>query len=309
MLIDANHLRLSLHGQTILKDVSLHLEPGEIYGLLGPNGAGKSTSIAVLLGLYAPDGGELWLFDELQTDALALRQRIGVMPERAGFYDWMNANDYLVWYAGFYGGLQQPVADLLTLVGLGDSGAKPIGQFSRGMQQRLALARALVQAPELLILDEPTNGLDPRGRREIHDLLLKLAHERQVGVLLCSHLLDDVERLCNRVGVIDHGRTVAEGRLTDLLGRGASALQFRLRMSRVPDGQSLPQGVRVLDHEGDWWRLAIGAAAASRLPEIWQALTSLGWGPTEIHAEGGGLEADYLKLTSGTDQSIAEVAA
>jgi ABC-2 type transport system ATP-binding protein len=278
---------------------------------VGPNGAGKSTSIAVLLGLYAPDDGELRLFGESQADALALRQRIGVMPERAGFYDWMNANDYLAWYAGFYGALQQRVSDLLTLVGLGDSGVRPIGQFSRGMQQRLALARALVQAqaPELLILDEPTSGLDPRRRREIHDLLLQLARERQVGVLLCIHLLDDVERLCNRVGILDHGPTVTEARLSDLLGRAASGLRFRLRMSRVPDGQSLPQGVRVLDHEGDWWRLAIGAAAASRLPEIWQALTSLGWGLTEIHAEGGGLEADYLKLTSGSDQPITKVAA
>jgi ABC-2 type transport system ATP-binding protein len=276
---------------------------------VGPNGAGKSTSIAVLLGLYAPDDGELRLFGESQADALALRQRIGVMPECAGFYDWMNANDYLAWYAGFYGALQQRVSDLLTLVGLGDSGVRPIGQFSRGMQQRLALARALVHAPELLILDEPTSGLDPRRRREIHDLLLQLARERQVGVLLCIHLLDDVERLCNRVGILDHGPTVTEARLSDLLGRAASGLRFRLRMSRVPDGQSLPQGVRVLDHEGDWWRLAIGAAAASRLPEIWQALTSLGWGLTEIHAEGGGLEADYLKLTSGSDQPITKVAA
>jgi ABC-2 type transport system ATP-binding protein len=309
MLIDANHLRLSLHGLTILADVSLHLEPGEIYGLLGPNGAGKSTSIAVLLGLYAPEGGELRLFGESPADPLALRRRIGVMPERAGFYDWMNAQDYLVWYAGFYGGLQQPVADLLTLVGLGDSGAKPIGRFSRGMQQRLALARALVQAPELLILDEPTNGLDPRGRREIHDLLLQLAQERQVGVLLCTHLLDDVERLCNRVGVIDHGRTVAEARLGDLLGRGAGALQFRLRMTRVPDGQTLPNGVRVLNHEGAWWHLAVGAAAAPRLPEIWREFIALGWGLTEIHAEGGGLEADYLQLTSGSDQPSKEVTA
>jgi len=280
MLIDVNHIKLTLNGQRILEDVSLHMGPGEIYGLLGPNGAGKSTIIAALLGFYVVDDGDLQLFGVRHGDPVALRRRIGVMPEQAGFYDWMSADQYLVWYAGFYGGLHLPAGELLCLVGLGDSGERPVGQLSRGMKQRLALARALVHEPELLILDEPTNGLDPRGRREIHDLLLQLARERQVGVLLCTHLLDDVERLCKRIGVIDRGRTLAVGTLTAVLGQGGAALRYRLRMVVVPDAAVLPLGLALRYREGTWWHVAVSAEAATRLPRLWYELIAHGWGLT-----------------------------
>jgi ABC-2 type transport system ATP-binding protein len=309
MRVNANHLRLTLNGRAILRDVSVHIEPGEIYGLLGPNGAGKSTTIAVLLGFYTPDGGKRRLFDGATDDPLALRRRIGVMPEDAGFYGWMSVHDYLAWYAGFYGGLQQPVGELLRLVGLADSGRRPIGQLSRGMRQRLALARALVNAPDLLILDEPTNGLDPRGRREIHDLLLQLAAERRVGVLLCTHLLDDVERLCGRIGILDRGLTVGEGSLSGLLGGVGTGRRFRLRMTAVPDGRSLPPGIEPLRRDGDWWHLGVSQEAVSQLPDLWGALLARGWRYSEIHAEGGGLEELYLRLTSTTDDASGAHAA
>lgn len=311
MLIDAEHLKLSLQGQAVLQDVSLHLNPGEIYGLLGPNGAGKSTTIAVLLGLYQADSGSLELLDKpmSDSDSTATRRRIGVMPEHAGFYGWMNANDYLVWYAGFYGGLQQPVADLLHLVGLGDVGRKPISQFSRGMQQRMALARALVHDPEVLILDEPTNGLDPRGRREIHDLLLQLARERHVGILLCTHLLDDVERLCSTIGIIDQGRTVAEGSLAEMLGQHGAGQRYRIRMMQTPDQQQLPQGIKLLHQDGEWWHFEVSGEAIPHLSGLWEDLIVHGWGFSEIHAEGGGLEDLYLRLTISGDIVPQEAAA
>lgn len=309
MLINANHLKLGLQEQSILRDVSLHLEPGEIYGLLGPNGAGKSTTIAVLLGLYSADGGDISLFDAGPSDPVALRRRIGVMPEHAGFYDWMAANDYLIWYAGFYGGLQFPVSEILRLVGLDDSGTKPIGQFSRGMKQRLGLARALVHNPELLILDEPTNGLDPRGRREIHDLLLQLARQHQVGILLCTHLLDDVERLCGRIGVIDQGRTITEGTLIDLLGQKQTGLLYRVRITTIPEEGFIPWGLKLLHQEGDWWHFEVSAKAIAHVAGLWEDLIVHGWGFSEIHAEGGGLEELYLQLTTPTDSANMEDAA
>lgn len=306
MLIDANHIKLTLKGRSILRDVSLHIDRGEIYGLIGPNGAGKSTTIAVLLGLYETDDGDLRLFDEVHGDPLALRRRIGVMPEHGGFYGWMSAADYLAWYGSLYGGLQQPAAELLRLVGLADSGGRPIGQLSRGMQQRLALARTLIDGPELLILDEPTSGLDPRGRREIHDLLLRLAAERDVGILLCTHILDDVERLCRRIGIIDRGRTVAEGSLPELLGAGHAGLCFRLRMARTPAGQKLPHGIELLRHDEEWWYFNVTAEALPNLPGLWEDLMVHGWRYTEIQAEGGVLESLYLRLTKVTDSEPKE---
>jgi ABC-2 type transport system ATP-binding protein len=310
MLVNANHLKLTLDGRSILQDVSVHIERGEIYGLLGPNGAGKSTTIAVLLGLYEPDAGEVRLFDQARGHPVELRGRIGVMPERAGFYEWMNASDYLAWYASFYGGLQQPAADLLHLVGLGDAGGRPIGQFSRGMQQRLALARALVDGPALLILDEPTNGLDPRGRREIHDLLLHLAAERNVGILLCTHLLDDVERLCSRIGIIDGGRTRLEASLQELAAVHSAGRRFRLRLERPPaDPASLPAGVTLTNEGQGWWQCVIAPDNSRPLPILWEdLLVGHGWEIAEIHATGGGLEALYLQMTTGSESELKEEA-
>lgn len=308
MLIDANHLALTLDGNAILKDVSLHMDKGQIYGLLGPNGAGKSTTIALLLGLYPADQGRLVRFSEQDTDLVAIRRRIGVMPEFAGFYEWMDAREYLVWYAGFYGGLKIAPDELLARVGLAATGRKPISQFSRGMKQRLALARALVHGPELLILDEPTNGLDPRGRREIHDLLIELAQQEQVGILLCTHLLDDVERLCTRIGIIDRGRTVLEDDLEHLLGDTGSP-HYRVHMTEVPAVQSLPPSVRLIDWDGSWYTLEVDSPAGGGIGQVWEALLSQGWCFDEIHREKDTLEARYLALTGGQQPALREAAA
>jgi ABC-2 type transport system ATP-binding protein len=308
MLIDANHLALTLGGNSILKDVSLHMQKGEIYGLLGPNGAGKSTTIALLLGLYRADKGSLVRFAEQDTDLVLIRRRIGVMPELAGFYEWMSAREYLVWYAGFYGGLQTPPDSLLKRVGLSQAGGKPIAQFSRGMKQRLALARALVHGPELLILDEPTNGLDPRGRREIHDLLIDLANKDKVGILLCTHLLDDVERLCTRIGVIDKGRTVLEDDLEHLL-RDAGKPRYRIHMTDVPESRLLPPLVRLLEWDGSWWTFEIDLPHDMPISKVWEDLLVHGWSFDEIQVEKNTLEARYLALTGGEKLTQQEQAA
>ncbi len=308
MLIDANHLALTLDGNTILKDVSLHLKKGEVYGLLGPNGAGKSTTIALLLGLYHLDKGELHHFSKQDTDLVSIRQRIGVMPEFAGFYEWMSAREYLVWYASFYGGLQSTPDVLLERVGLSNTGNKPIVQFSRGMKQRLALARALVHGPELLILDEPTNGLDPRGRREIHDLLIKLATKEDVGILLCTHLLDDVERLCTHIGIIDKGRTLLEDNLQHLL-IDAGKPRYRLHMISIPEVQYLPPQVNMIGQDGSWCTFQIDPGRDMAIGKVWEDMLDHGWVFDEIHAERNTLEERYLALTGARQDNHEEKAA
>jgi len=164
------------------------------------------------------------------------------------------------------------------------------------MRQRLGLARALIGDPALLILDEPTNGLDPRGRREMHDLLLRLAADG-VAILLCTHLLDDVERLCDHVGVMVAGRTIVEGKITDLIRTHRRLPRFLLRLA----GEPPPSAVGNLCHispvtrDGDWWTVDLDAAIEP--DAAWRELLFRGWPVTEIHRTGGGLEDLYLRLT------------
>jgi ABC-type multidrug transport system ATPase subunit len=298
VLIQIDGLSLSLGGNPVLRDIHLELRAGEIYGLLGPNGAGKSTTIGATLGLLRPDGGTIKLFGQaVSGDMAALRGRLGVLTEQNGFYDWMTAEDYLAFYASLYGNdLTAPeIASRLASVGLAPRDGQAIGSFSRGMRQRLGLARALVGDPEILILDEPTNGLDPRGRREIHDTLLSLA-ATGAGILLCTHLLDDVDRLCARVGIMVEGRTVAEGLISDLVRESGHLSRFRLRLAGEPPADSETNRLaKVVAREGEWSLIEIDASEKPEL--VWRELMFRGWPIVEIQRERGGLEELYLELT------------
>jgi len=299
MLIEINSLRLSLSGVPILHDVQLSLREGEIYGLLGPNGAGKSTTIAAALGLLVPESGTVRVLgrDPLR-EPRAVHARLGVLTEQGGFYDWMTAERYLGFFARLYGGspIASALGDRLARVGLTPRRGQTIGSYSRGMRQRLGLARALLTDPPLLILDEPTSGLDPRGRRDIHDILLALA-DGGVGILLSTHLLDDVDRLCQRIGIIVEGRTVAEGNVVDLLGASSSPQRFRLRLT-APPPQAEIGNITVLASDGEWWTVDIDPAWN---PEaVWPDLFCGGWPITEIRRDSGGLEDLYLALTERT---------
>lgn len=297
MLVEIRALSLTLGYQSILHDVSLTLGAGEIYGLIGPNGAGKSTTIAAALGLRKRDGGSIRIFDkDPNVDAAAIHARCGVLPEQNGFYDWMTAGNYLAFFARLYGQDRRrgDILDLLAQVGLELRVNQAIGTFSRGMRQRLGLARALVGNPELLILDEPTNGLDPHGRREIHDLLISLAR-RGMGILLCTHLIDDVDRLCNRIGIISQGCTIVEGNLKDLLESRNRGTQFRLRLTGpLPQGQRTLSHVAIVSRQDEWVEvnLAPGTAAA----DAWRELLITGWPIAEVHAAATGLEGLYFDL-------------
>lgn len=297
MLIEIDKLRASIGGASILHDVRLSLGEGEIYGLLGPNGAGKSTTIAVALGLLKPDAGRVCILGkESRRAAHESYGRLGVLPEQNGFYDWMSAHEYLAFFAALYERRpgKNEIRRRLADVGLEPPPRQTIGTYSRGMRQRLGLARALIADPKLLVLDEPTNGLDPRGRREIHDILLDLA-ARGAGVLLCTHLLDDVDRLCRRVGIIVAGRTAAEGAIADLVHNGNRLVRFRLRLAGKPPDEVANPHISVVAHEGEWWVVDLNPAVT---PETaWRELLFSGWPIAEIRRDGGGLEDLYLALT------------
>ncbi|MBA2663815.1 MAG: ABC transporter ATP-binding protein [Bradymonadaceae bacterium] len=203
-----------------VRQVSFEIQRGEIFGLVGPNGAGKSTSIKMITGLLQPDSGEVRVFGESVAN-VALRKRIGYLPENPVLYEHLKAPELLDFYGGLVG-LSKKVRrkraqELLELVGLGDALDRPIGKFSKGMKQRAGIAQALINDPELVILDEPQSGLDPIGRREIRDLVVELRRQGKT-ILFCSHILPDVEDICDRVALIHQGTVVEVGFLHELIG-------------------------------------------------------------------------------------------
>ncbi|MFT4176106.1 MAG: ABC transporter ATP-binding protein [Luteolibacter sp.] len=199
--------------------VSIRIMPGEVYGLIGPNGSGKSTTMKALLGLVAPTSGSCSIFgkDSLKVDS---RQDVGFLPENPYFYKHLTGEETLGFYGKLCGlsgkNLKDRVKELLALVDLESARDRRIGGYSKGMLQRIGLAQALIQEPRLVILDEPTAGVDPVGSRQIRDLILKL-RERGITVFLCSHLLEQVQEVCDHVGIIFRGKMVREGRLEDLI--------------------------------------------------------------------------------------------
>jgi ABC-2 type transport system ATP-binding protein len=200
-------------------DVSIRIMPGEVYGLIGPNGSGKSTTMKALLGLVAPSAGQCSIFgcDSMKVDS---RNEVGFLPENPYFYKHLSGAETLRFYGKLCGlkgrALNDRVSELLALVDLEGARDRRLGGYSKGMLQRIGLAQALVQEPRLVILDEPTAGVDPLGSRQIRDLILKL-RERGITVFLCSHLLEQVQEVCDRVGIIFRGKMVREGRLDDLI--------------------------------------------------------------------------------------------
>lgn len=196
----------------------MEVSPGQVYGLLGPNGSGKSTTLKVVLGLVSPTAGHAAIFGRDPRE-VASREAVGFLPENPYFYKHLTGRETLRFYGKLCGlrgaDLRDKTEELLGLVRLEDAGDRRLGTYSKGMLQRVGLAQALVGDPRLLVLDEPTAGVDPRGTAEIRDLILG-CRARGVTVLLCSHLLGQVQEICDRVGILDRGSLVREGRLEDL---------------------------------------------------------------------------------------------
>lgn len=202
-----------------LKALDLQIRRGEIFGLLGPNGSGKTTTIKLILGLLFPTSGEVLVFGKNATE-VTKNERIGYLPEESYLYRFLNAEETL----DFYGRLfnmpaalrRQRIADLIELVGLTKAKRRPLKEYSKGMTRRIGLAQALINDPELIILDEPTTGLDPIGTREMKDLILKFKDEGKT-VVMCSHLLADVQDVCDRIGILYQGELKELGRVDSLL--------------------------------------------------------------------------------------------
>jgi ABC-2 type transport system ATP-binding protein len=225
---------------TALAGLSLSVHRGEIYGFLGPNGAGKTTTLKILMGLMRATSGIAEVLGRPAGD-VPVRQQIGFLPESPYFYDYLTAEEFLTFYgrlAGLGGaGLSRRVSELLDLVGLDEARARQLRKFSKGMLQRIGLAQALIHDPELVILDEPMSGLDPIGRKQIRDLILGL-REQGKTVFFSTHIIPDVEIMCDRVGIVVKGRLIASGRVEELTAnqhvQSVEVVCEGIEASRVP---------------------------------------------------------------------------
>ena len=259
--------------------MSLEVGRGEVVGLLGPNGAGKTTVIKMLLDLVHPDAGDAMLLGRPAADPAA-RARVGYLPELFRYQPWLTAAEVLALHVRLAGVAVSAPEQLecLSLVGLAERAGDRVGGFSKGMQQRLGLAVALVARPELVVLDEPTSALDPLGRADVRDIVLELK-SRDVAVLLNSHLIGEVERVCDRVVILDQGRVAASGTLAELLGQRV----LRLHLADVsPAAHARLAATGEVEHAGDWYTLTLPAADdVTAIPDLVRDLVALG---ARVHA-------------------------
>ena len=250
-LLSALHLVKRYGDQTVVNDLSFHIDPGECLGVIGPNGAGKTTTIRMCLGLSEPDSGGVGYFDGLAMprDALAIKAQLGVVAQMDTLDPDFTAAENLLVFGRYFGlpdrVIRERIPQLLEFAALTHKGSAKPGQLSGGMKRRLSLARALINQPRLLLLDEPTTGLDPQARHLMWERLQLLLQERK-SILLTTHFMDEAERLCDRLLVLDHGRKIAEGRPRDLIAQHLE-----------PDVVEVyGQGATVLAHEATLQALA-----------------------------------------------------
>ncbi len=317
----ANNLRMTYGSREALRGLSFSLQSGRVLGLLGPNGAGKTTTIRILTTILKPSSGEFFVDGTGSEHAEQIRRKIGVLPEGQGFPKGVTAIEYLTYFGELYG---RPAAEArkvgleqLSELGLQNRTDSAIGTFSHGMRQRLGIARALINNPRVVFLDEPTLGLDPRGQQELLDIIRQIARQRNAGVILSSHLLSEMESVCDDVVIMNAGAIVASGTLAEVMGRATQngALQNVVRV-RVPP-ESVSQAQQLLkklpavdqasstDKSSGWLTVALtekgkGAASLDGLGrnKILEALIDAKIPIAGFETEGNRLQDVFLNLTS-----------
>lgn len=264
-----------------LRDFSVQVPEGCV-GLLGPNGAGKTTLLKTMLGFIKPAGGGGDVLGHvIGRDGNAIRQVVGYMPEQDCHIPGMNAVQFVA-YAGELAGMArnhalQRAHEVIEYTGLGEARYRAVETYSTGMKQRIKLAQALVHGPKLLLLDEPTNGLDPRGRHEMLDLVKDISHNKGVNVLVCSHLLPDIERTCDSVVVIAQGQMRLQGEVQQLRGLASRAIDVELRESSGAFLQAMGRrGFSLVSAKGNWYRMESGEPTGDLAAPVFAAANEAG---------------------------------
>lgn len=220
-MIEVQNLTKTFNGKTVLKDISFKVKEGEIFGYLGPNGAGKTTTMRIILGLLNPTSGNAFVLGQNLGENEKLRNKVGVLLENDGVYDKLSAYENLDYYAQLYGlsdsvERKRRIGELLEFVGLSDRRNDKVGEFSKGMRRKLALARAIAHEPEVLFLDEPSSGLDPEAQIMVRERIFQLSAEMGVTIFLNSHDLDEVQRICSEIVILQSGEIKAHDTVKNL---------------------------------------------------------------------------------------------
>jgi ABC-2 type transport system ATP-binding protein len=302
LAIRTRGLRKVFSGKVAVRNLTLDVARGEVFGFLGPNGAGKSTSVKMLLGLVFPTSGEAEILGRPAGD-VKTRSKVGFLPEHFRFYDWLTSTELLKLHGRLYGMshvmLRERIPALLDLVGLTPHPDKPLRDFSKGMLQRIGLAQALLNEPDLIFLDEPTSGLDPFGRRLVRDII-KAQRDRGTTVLLNSHLLGEVEITCDRVAFVRDGEVVETRQL-----KGETEEQITVSIRAVHVNAEVVNGlsrwtpsVRV-----DGERLTLTMSSRALLPEVVRYLVAKGADVYEVTPQRLSLEERFLEIV-GSDGGL-----
>ena len=228
---------------TALDGISFSVEEGEVFGVLGPNGSGKTTLVRLLNGVLAPTSGRAYLFGrDVTVDGTYIRERTGVLTETPSLYERLTARKNLTFFSRFYGipdaEIPHRVERVLSLLDLADRSDDAVGGFSKGMKQRLAIARALIHDPQVIFLDEPTSGLDPEASRQVDGIIRGLAADKGKTIFLCTHNLNEAQNLCSRVAMINRGRVLAQGSIQDLTERLWKAVPLEMEFLTPPPAGS-----------------------------------------------------------------------
>jgi ABC-2 type transport system ATP-binding protein len=298
-----------------VEGVSFSASQGEIMGLLGPNGAGKTTTIRLLTTVLEPSSGGYSIAGHPSESATAIRRCIGVLPESSGYPSHQTGGEYLRFYARLYGKSRSQArslsAELLAAVGLEKRGRSRISTYSRGMRQRLGIARALVNDPVVIFLDEPTLGLDPAGQAQVLDIIRTIANARDATVVLSTHLLPEVEQVCSKVVILNHGRVVGAGSVGEVIGTALIEHSAHLRVplhlvARARQALSDLPGLTIDQVEGqpDLLRIAVerpgiasGASPAEAMNAGLAAVAAAGIPVLRFELEGARLSDAFLKMT------------
>ncbi|MEM7165380.1 MAG: ABC transporter ATP-binding protein [Planctomycetota bacterium] len=305
-MIEVQHLSKEYSIGPVLSDVSFKVEPGEVCGLIGPNGAGKTTLLRILATILHPSGGSVSMCDiDLREDAQEIRRRIGYMPDRFSTYEELRVDSFLEFFASIYEIPEAQVSsvtqDILKLVDLAPLRHSLIENLSLGVRQRLSLARALLHNPEVLLLDEPVSGLDPRARVEMRALLKELGDMGKT-VLMSSHVLTDMVDVCDRFLVLEQGRVVFHGTLAELEARVADRRVIRInaapRNGELADFLRSYRWASSIQNGGEDVRVELGAEAPD-LAKISQQLFDAGFALSRFTEEPFDLEEGFLRLTRG----------